>query len=325
MSSDVFLSYSKRDEALARALVDTMQQAGVSVWWDTKLLPGENWERSIREALEGAKIVVVLISEHSLESKWVQAEVMRAYATAGNFLPVLAPGMTFDRLPSPLRVIQAIRLGDPGLVPSIKVILARHGATNAGRDSAAAEKAATIEATAATGRQIDKPESKKQSAPNSIFVVHGHDQDMLQAFVAELKNLGVKPIVLREFDTAHDFLYEKFRALAEEARFALVLVSGDDVGTSIKDYKHPAGAERALQYRARQNVILELGFFFGALGPDKVFVFQREAPTDTTFLPRLERPSDLDGRMFLSFDEAGAWREKLRLRLADHGFEIELR
>jgi predicted nucleotide-binding protein len=67
---------------------------------------------------------------------------------------------------------------------------------------------------------------------------------------------------------------------------------------------------------------MELGFFFCALGPDKVFVFQREAPADTTFLPRLERPSDLDGRMFLAYDASGAWRERLRSRLADHGFEL---
>lgn len=66
-------------------------------------------------------------------------------------------------------------------------------------------------------------------------------------------------------------------------------------------------------------MLLELVFFFGKLGPDKVIVFERKAPASAKFLLRMERPSDLDGRMFLAFGEADAWREKLRLRLSEHG------
>ena len=55
----------------------------------------------------------------------------------------------------------------------------------------------------------------------------------------------------------------------------------------------------------------------------KVFVFERNYPASAKSLPRLERLSDLDGRMFLGSDETEAWREKLRARLEDHGFELK--
>lgn len=51
-------------------------------------------------------------------------------------------------------------------------------------------------------------------------------------------------------------------------------------------------ADRALQFRPRQNVVLELGFFYGRLGWENVFVVLKRP--DKLF-PNFERPSDLDG------------------------------
>jgi predicted nucleotide-binding protein len=71
----------------------------------------------------------------------------------------------------------------------------------------------------------------------------------------------------------------------------------------------------------RWIVILELGFFYGRLGWENVFVVYEEP--DQVF-PNFERPSDLDGVVFDSFSE-GTWEKKLGTRLAAAGFPLPLR
>jgi predicted nucleotide-binding protein len=56
------------------------------------------------------------------------------------------------------------------------------------------------------------------------------------------------------------------------ARFATVLLGADDYGASRRQYDASGVGDRALQLRARQNVVLELGFFYGKLGWENVFV-----------------------------------------------------
>jgi predicted nucleotide-binding protein len=84
-------------------------------------------------------------------------------------------------------------------------------------------------------------------------------------------------------------------------------------------YDEPGVADRALQFRARQNVMHELGFFYGRLGWENVFVIQRKP--DRVF-PNFERPSDLDGAVFDAMDSSGKWREALAARLSEAGFRL---
>ena len=68
-------------------------------------------------------------------------------------------------------------------------------------------------------------------------------------------------------------LFAKFKAIAGQANHAIVLISGDDVGAAFRDFGHPAGEAARLEFRARQNVILELGFFYGKLSEEHVFEY----------------------------------------------------
>jgi predicted nucleotide-binding protein len=101
----------------------------------------------------------------------------------------------------------------------------------------------------------------------------------------------------------------------------VVILTADDLGASRIQYEADGVADKALQFRARQNVILELGFFYGSLGWENVFVLWRKPPK---VFPNFERPSDLDGAVFDLIDEAGQWREKLKRKLADAGFFTEV-
>jgi predicted nucleotide-binding protein len=66
--------------------------------------------------------------------------------------------------------------------------------------------------------------------------------------------------------------------------------------------------------RARQNVLLELGYFVGKLGRDRVCAIKRND---------LEMPSDFGGIVYETYDGGGAWKQKLGQELQAAGYEID--
>jgi TolB-like protein len=75
--STIFLSYSRDDQARALPVIQILEQAGYSVWWDGLLSGGERFANSTEAALERAKAVVVLWSKTSIASHWVHDEATR--------------------------------------------------------------------------------------------------------------------------------------------------------------------------------------------------------------------------------------------------------
>lgn len=73
----VFLSYARADQAVARRLAGALEEAGLSVWWDTLIEGGAAFARTIEVALERCDAVVVLWSQHSITSDWVLDEAAR--------------------------------------------------------------------------------------------------------------------------------------------------------------------------------------------------------------------------------------------------------
>jgi TolB-like protein/Tfp pilus assembly protein PilF len=71
---DIFLSYNREDQAVAKLYADEFAAAGLSVWWDTALRSGEAYDEVTEAALRAAKAVVVLWSPRSVVSRWVRAE-----------------------------------------------------------------------------------------------------------------------------------------------------------------------------------------------------------------------------------------------------------
>jgi predicted nucleotide-binding protein len=85
-----------------------------------------------------------------------------------------------------------------------------------------------------------------------------------------------------------------------------VLLTPDDVGGT-----DPAD----LQPRARQNVILELGYFLGRVGRDRVCALYRG---------ELELPSDYMGVIYIRFDSGGGWRLSLAKELKAADFDVDM-
>ena len=72
--SFVFLSYSRKDLNRASQLVKLLEKRNIDVFWDDSIRFGENHKTVIAERLESAGCVLVLWSEHSAKSHWVNYE-----------------------------------------------------------------------------------------------------------------------------------------------------------------------------------------------------------------------------------------------------------
>ncbi|HEX6603336.1 MAG TPA: TIR domain-containing protein [Sphingomicrobium sp.] len=89
--ADVFLSYSQRDRRRVQSVIRALEAAGLSVWWDRRILGGSEFSKEIRDALDGAAAVVVLWSERSVTSSWVLDEAVRGRDT-GRLVPASLDG-----------------------------------------------------------------------------------------------------------------------------------------------------------------------------------------------------------------------------------------
>jgi hypothetical protein len=78
--TNVFLSHSHADRAIASELAAALKMHGLNVWIDTtEIRAGDSIHERIETGLQAASYLVVLLSEHSLASKWVQREISYAY------------------------------------------------------------------------------------------------------------------------------------------------------------------------------------------------------------------------------------------------------
>ncbi|MGD1860192.1 MAG: TIR domain-containing protein [Leptolyngbyaceae cyanobacterium] len=138
-----------------------------------------------------------------------------------------------------------------------------------------------------------------------VFVVHGHDNEMKETVARFLERIAFEPIILHEQASAGDTIIEKFERNADVG-YAVVLLSPDDVG-AVKTKRD------TLQPRARQNVVLELGYFVGRLGRSHVCPLVRGP---------LEVPSDFHGVVYVPF-QGEDWKIYLVKELKHLGFDID--
>jgi predicted nucleotide-binding protein len=143
------------------------------------------------------------------------------------------------------------------------------------------------------------------NAPPSmkVFIVHGHAGEPREAVARFLERLGLEPVILHEQANQGKTLIEKFEAHADVG-FAIVLLTPDDIGG-------PAGGGPQ-QPRARQNVILELGYFIGRLTRANVCAIK---------VGDLDLPSDILGIVWTPFD--AGWKQALANELEAAGYDID--
>lgn len=141
---------------------------------------------------------------------------------------------------------------------------------------------------------------------NKIFIVHGHDNGALQSVARYLEKHKFEAIILHEQANSGRTIIEKIEANSDVG-FAIVLLTPDDLGK--------ANNEQELSPRARQNVILELGYFIGKLGRDRVCALKSA---------ELEIPSDYVGVVWTEMDKAEAWKFHLAKELKAAGYNVDM-
>jgi len=145
------------------------------------------------------------------------------------------------------------------------------------------------------------------SDSRKVFIVHGHDEAAKLSVDSFIKKLNLKPVILHEKPNEGRTIIEKFEKHSNVG-FAVVLMTPDDIGASADD-------EKNLKHRARQNVILELGFFLGKLDRKHVCALYKEG---------VEMPSDYDGVLFIPMDENDGWKLSLAREIRAAGIKVDM-
>lgn len=143
------------------------------------------------------------------------------------------------------------------------------------------------------------------TASNKVFVVHGHDGEARETVARFLEKIGLHAIILHEQANQGRTVIEKVEANGDVG-FAVVLLTPDDVGCAKGGKPEP---------RARQNVLLELGYFIGRLGRAKVCALKRG---------ELEIPSDFAGVVWEQMDNGNSWKLALARELKAAGHDVDL-
>ena len=157
---------------------------------------------------------------------------------------------------------------------------------------------------------VDGSLAQVHSAPSRVFIVYGHDTAAREQLELILRRLRLEPIVLQNLPSAGDTIIEKLETLTE-ADFACVLLTPDDEG-------NPRGAPHEKQFRARQNVVLELGMVLAKLGRRRVAILVKGED--------IERPSDIEGLIYIPFsDRVDETKNQLAANLQEAGFDIQVK
>jgi predicted nucleotide-binding protein len=134
--------------------------------------------------------------------------------------------------------------------------------------------------------QSTPPEESKREEKGITLIIHGHEETNLHQLRDFLQNsLGLpKPIVMSYELIPGLSLPEKFEILATNVEFAIALLTPDDMGK--------ARSENSNTPRVRQNVLVEIGWFWGRLGRDHILLLIKD---------KVDIPSDLQGIEYYGF------------------------
>lgn len=138
-----------------------------------------------------------------------------------------------------------------------------------------------------------KNRQKKRKISNKVFVVHGHDEDLLKEIVSFLNKINLDVIVSVDIANKGVTILEKIET-SSDVDFGVVLYTPCDIGAKNTDSAN-------MRARTRQNVVFEHGYLLAKLGRNRVFTLTKG---------KLELPSDISGTLTISVDNSD-WPTKL--------------
>ena len=235
----VFLSYARADVDCARKLAAMVTRAGHEVWWDRELHGGSRFTAEIDKALRDAEAVVVLWSDSSLESAWVQDEAAEG-RDSGRLVPAVIDAI---RPPLGFRQYQAIDLTDlrngeqPQQLEELLRAIVKMGAPAEAKPSA--EPARPKEEPAAKHSICVLPFANMSGEPEQEYFSDGITEDIITdlskvsalsvvarntAFMFKSQTVDVKDVA-RTLGVSH-VLEGSVRKAGERVRITAQLIDG---------------------------------------------------------------------------------------------------
>ncbi len=138
MSGEIFISHATADDEVVKRLREVLDRAGLPVWVDSRVLTGgDKLLPEVRQAIEQARAVLVVLSQSTVNSSWVRKEVQLALAvqkqqgdSVYKVIPVLLPGIEpaalwpwFDEEPVAIK----ITVGPGGIEQALPSLFAAIG------------------------------------------------------------------------------------------------------------------------------------------------------------------------------------------------------
>ena len=137
---------------------------------------------------------------------------------------------------------------------------------------------------------------------DKIFIVHGHNGELKQSVARIIEKQEIEAIILSEQANQGRTIIEKFENYTDVGG-AICLFTSDDIGK--------AKGELEDKFRARQNVVLETGYFMGMLGRNHVIILSDNG---------IEMPSDLSGVVYTNTSN---WEVEVLKELKAMGYTID--
>ena len=150
-------------------------------------------------------------------------------------------------------------------------------------------------------KELEKEKNEK------IFIVHGRNNELKETIARFLETLELTPIILHEQSNQGKTIIEKLESHSDVG-FAVVLMTPDDMGYLVNE-------ESSAKYRARQNVVFELGYFIGKLGRTHVAAIVKGD---------IEIPTDISGVFYIGVDNNDNWKMMLAKEIKGAGYNINL-
>lgn len=149
-------------------------------------------------------------------------------------------------------------------------------------------------------------------ASRKVFVIYGHDTPAKAELEAILRRWHLEPLILDQLPSEGQTIIEKLeKYTGDDVKFAVALATPDDEG-------FPSGKPGEKRFRARQNVVLELGLLLGKLGRSRVAILIK-TPEVT------EHPSDIQGLIYIPFsDSVESAKVTLAKEMAKQGLPVEV-
>ncbi len=109
LSTEVFISYSRKDGDFARRLNIALQEAGKTTWFDQESIStGVDFEKEIFRGINSADNFVFVLSPDAVSSEYCEREVDYAAEQGKRFIPLLCRDTAIELIPKVLQQIQWI-------------------------------------------------------------------------------------------------------------------------------------------------------------------------------------------------------------------------